>query len=60
MAHYDISYILWFHLVGLHLQNVTFAYPIDFLATIIHDNDKFGYIIDSYSKLRITTTTKLF
>ena len=34
MAHCEVIRILWFRLLGLHLRNIVFTNPLDFLATI--------------------------
>ena len=59
MAYCEVVCILWFRLLGLRLQNLNFANPLEFLATIIHVNDKFSYISDVDSKFCVAAATTI-
>ena len=56
MANCDVSRILWFKLLGSHLHNLSFSNPMDFLETIVHENNKLAMILDPQEKLKITVT----
>ena len=53
MPQCDVSRVLWFQLLGLHLKSLSFSNPIDFLAAIIHANNKLGVITNIDDKFKI-------
>ena len=44
MAQCEVSYVLWFYLLSLYLQNISFFNPLDFLAIVTHANKKLGIL----------------
>ena len=46
MAGCEITRLLWFKLLGLHMHSVSFTDPLDFLASVVHENKKFAFLTD--------------
>ena len=55
MAHCEVTWVLWFHFLGLHFGNIVFTNLLDFLATITHVNTKLGPIGGLENQNRIMT-----
>ena len=53
MSQCEIARVLWFNLLGLHLQHFSFATPLDFLATVTFNSNLLGNVSNIETKYKI-------
>ena len=44
MSQCELTRILWFKLLGIHLHAISFSSPLDYFATVTYVTNKFGHI----------------
>ena len=59
MSRCEVTQILWFKLLGFHLHHINFSNPLDFLASVMHENNRFAIITDPFEKVKISATTAI-
>ena len=59
MATRVVSQLLWFKILGVHLHQFSFANPMEFLASVVHENNKLGASFMPLEKHKINVAAAL-